>query len=77
MILDHMVKQRRFFNEKSKEDIEMARGFFREHKWGLDGCPFLLEYPYMSIPDMIKDKLVHKSLGLEFDRRHHMVGTWS
>jgi len=76
MILDHMVKQRRYFNEKSKEDIEAARGFFRDHKWGNHGCPFLLEYPYITIPDMIKDKLIHKSLGLEYDRRHHMLGSW-
>lgn len=71
MILESLVRQKRYFNENSKQDILDAKGFFRDHKWGLDGCPFILEYPYLTIPDMIKDKLIHKSLGIDFDRRHH------
>lgn len=77
MILDSVVKQRRFFSEKSKEDIALAKQFFKNHAWGKSGCPFLLEYPYISIPDMIKDKIVHNALGLKYDRRHHMIGNWS
>jgi hypothetical protein len=71
MVLETLIQQKRFFNEKSKRDISLARYFFDNHSWGDSGCPFILEYPYMSIPDMIKDKMIHKSLGLKFDRRHH------
>ena len=35
------------------------------HAWGKDGCPFILEFPYMTIPDMIRDKLIHKILKVE------------
>jgi hypothetical protein len=71
MILETLIRQKRFFDEKSKVDIAVARRFFEEHRWGNDGCPFILEYPYITIPDMIKDKLIHKALGIEYDRRHH------
>ena len=74
MILDMMVRQRRFFDETSKNDIAAAKHFFTNHSWGTEGCPFILEYPYMSIPDMIKDKVIHKALGIPYDRRHHFLG---
>lgn len=71
MVLETIIQQKRFFNEKSKRDLSIARMFFDTHSWGSSGCPFILEYPYMTVPDMIKDKMIHKSLGLTFDRRHH------
>jgi hypothetical protein len=71
MVLETLIKPKRFFNEKSKDDINMAKQFFTHHRWGFDGCPFILEYPYLTIPDMIKDKMIHKTLGINFDRRHH------
>ncbi len=74
MILETLIRQKRYFNEKSKKDIDVARTFFAKHSWGSEGCPFILEYPYITIPDMIKDKMIHRSLGIEFDRRHHFLG---
>lgn len=74
MIIETLIRQKRYFNEKSKKDIDIARKFFAEHSWGGGGCPFILEYPYITIPDMIKDKLTHKTLGIPFDRRHHFLG---
>lgn len=71
MVLETIIRQKRFFNEKSKRDIAIAKQFFKEHSWGIEGCPFILEYPYLTVPDMIKDKLIHKSLGIHYDRRHH------
>lgn len=71
MILEKMIQQKRYFNEKSKKDTMVAREFFKTHSWGKEGCPFILEYPYLTIPDMIKDKMVHRSFGLVYDRYHH------
>ena len=65
MILDSIVRQKRNFNEHSKKDIQCATEFFREHSWGKDGCPFVLEYPYLTVPDMIKDKILYKTLGIQ------------
>jgi hypothetical protein len=71
MVLETLIRQKRFFSGSNKKDIKLAKHFFQYHSWGVEGCPFILEYPYLTVPDMIKDKLIHKSLGIEFDRRHH------
>ena len=70
MIIETICVQKRFFNENTKKDIEEVKYFFTNHAWK-KGCPFILEYPYMTIPDMLKDKLTHKALGIKFDNRHH------
>lgn len=67
MILETIIRQKRVFDEHSKKDIQCAKDFFREHTWGDGGCPFVLEYPYLTVPDMIKDKIVHKALGLDYE----------
>ena len=71
MILDTFIKPKRFFNINDKRDVVIAKKFFKDHAWGSDGCPFLLEFPYVTIPDMIKDKMIHKFLNLKYDRKHH------
>lgn len=72
MILDSVKRSKRFFDPKSKQDMAIVKKFVREQSWGIDGCPFYLEFPYVTIPDMIKDKVIHSTLGLKFDRFHHL-----
>ena len=62
MILDTIIRPKRHFDVNSKEDQERFANFLTTGAWGRDGCPYTLEYPYLTIPDMIKDKLVHKFL---------------
>jgi len=62
MILDKLLQPKRHFDVNDKTDVEMYTGFLKTSAWGGTGCPFILEYPYLSIPDMIKDKLVRKFL---------------
>ena len=62
MILDTFKKQKRLFNQNSKEDLRIAKNFFKEWSWGGHGCPFALEQPYMSIPEMMRDKILNKLL---------------
>ena len=72
MILETIIRQKRYFNEKDKKDIKSAKTFFETHSWRHEsGCPFILEYPYITVPDMMKDKLIHKVLGIKFNREHH------
>jgi hypothetical protein len=71
MILDEYIKQKRFFNINDKKDIAIAKKFFKEYAWGIESCPFILEFPYLTIPDMLKDKMIHKFLNLKYDRKHH------
>lgn len=57
---------KRKFDINSKEDIELFKYFLVNRDWRITGtCPFELEFPYLSIPDMIKDKLIYKYLKIE------------
>lgn len=64
-LLKHQLikNQKRIFNPKNKEDINILKVFVRDGRWG-DPCPFLLEDMYLSIPDMVKDKYIKYQLGL-------------
>jgi hypothetical protein len=62
MILDMMIRPKRLFDVGSKKDVSSYTKFLRTGSWGHDGCPYVLEFPYLTIPDMIKDKLIHKFL---------------
>lgn len=74
MILTSRLGNKRFFNAKSKKDMILAKRFIKEQTWGSDGCPFYLEFPYTTVPDMIKDKVIHHVMGINFDRFHHATG---
>jgi hypothetical protein len=65
MVLDAVIKQKVFFNVKDKKHIKHYRDFLQNGAWGLTGCPFILEFPYLSVPYMIKDKLVNKFLKIK------------
>ena len=54
-----MFGKKRKFDVKSKEDVAIFKKFLETLSWGKTTCPFELEFPYLTVPDMIKDKLVH------------------
>jgi hypothetical protein len=66
--------QKRFFDPQSKKDMMVAKMFFKSHTWGDGGCPFFLEFPYSTVPDMMKDKIIHKAFAMTFDKFHHVYG---
>jgi hypothetical protein len=55
------AKNRREFNPNKKEDVAEYRYYIKNAQWE-NGCPFWLDWPYLSIPEMIKDKLVKSYL---------------
>lgn len=60
------LNERRKFDVDNKDDVEIYKYFLVNNDWKVVGsCPFELEYPYNSVPDMIKDKLVRKFLGVK------------
>ena len=69
MILDSLIKPKRYFDVNSRKDIQSYKFFLKENAWGTT-CPFVLEYPYLSVPDMIKDKLIHKFLKVKNESRN-------
>lgn len=68
MILESKLSQKRFFNPKSKLDLDAYKKFLKTHGWGVAGCPFFLVFPYMTIPDMIQDKIIHNVLGVKNEK---------
>lgn len=55
--LSQAMYSRRIFNPTNKKDLAAYGYFIRNSKWE-NGCPFWLEWPYQSVPAMIKDKIV-------------------
>lgn len=49
---------KRHFDVNSARDLQEYQNFVNTGTWGRDGCPFVLEYPHSSIPDMIKERFV-------------------
>ena len=58
-VLASVQRQRVRFNPAEKEHVEAYRNFVVKQKWDSPGCPFELVWPYLSIPDMIKDKIIN------------------
>lgn len=61
-VLASVTRPRVRFNPGDKEHIEIYRNFVIHRKWDNPGCPFELVWPYLSIPDMIKDKIINHFL---------------
>lgn len=59
------IKPKRNFDVNNKKDLAAFKSFMVNNAWGKEGCPFTIEEPFISIPDMIKDKLVRKHLGIK------------
>ena len=47
--------------------MNLVKRFIKDQTWGNDGCPFYLEYPYKSIPAMVKDKIVYNVVGVKYE----------
>jgi len=65
MILESRMFPKRFFDLRSEEDMKVVKHFFQKSSWGKKPCPFLLEYPYTNIPEMVKDKIVYNTFGIK------------
>jgi hypothetical protein len=54
--------QRRFFKPGSNDDLKVVKKYLHSLSWGKEGCPFYLEWPYLDIPSMVKDKITEYAL---------------
>ena len=59
--LSHHMWSKRRFDVRSSADLD-EYAYFREHNKWRSGCPFHLEWPYLNISDMIKDKIIGEYL---------------
>jgi hypothetical protein len=55
-------KPRIKFNARDKKHCAVAKKFLRDYSWGKNGCPFLLEEPYIDIRSMVLVKLAEAYL---------------
>lgn len=60
-ILAKTVRPREAFNPANKKHLIEFKFFMENNTWQ-NGCPFLLEEPYLEIPAMCKDKYVKHKL---------------
>jgi hypothetical protein len=61
-VLAQVQRQRVRFSPDDNKHIDQYRNFVVKRKWDSPGCPYELEWPYLSIPDMIKDKIINHYL---------------
>lgn len=55
------VYNKRVFDANNIEDLQAALDFVKTGRWK-DGCPFIEDWPYTNIPDMIKTEVILKHL---------------
>ena len=55
------VWHKREFNPNSKVDLQEYQYFITHSKWK-EGCPFVLEWPFLNVLDMIKHKIIYRHL---------------
>jgi hypothetical protein len=59
------ITTRRRFDDTNPIDYKIVKNFFQTYSWGPTGCPYILEVPWENIPDMLKDKITKKHLGIK------------
>lgn len=65
MILEMANGTKRKFDVNNKKDVELYKTFLTTRRWGSTCCPFVLEFPHLTIPDMIKDKMMNKYMKID------------
>lgn len=48
---------KRRFDASSTTDLRVYKRFLETGGWGKEACPFELEWPWLTIPDMISHKI--------------------
>jgi len=54
---------KRKFDSSNMEDLKEYDFFLKQNKWRVN-CPFELEWPFLSIPEMIQNKLISQYLDM-------------
>lgn len=59
--VSHAYWPRREFDPTNVEDLNEYKYFLQQQKWR-DNCPFILEWPFINIMQMIEHKIVRQHL---------------
>ena len=60
--LQNLIPLKISFDPSNKNHMKLVKEFFRENRWGEQGCPFYLDWPYIDMPYMLKDKITQHTL---------------
>ncbi len=55
--LSHHHWSKRLFDPTSAQDLSEYHDFLLNSRWR-DGCPFIVEWPFLTVTEMIKHKIV-------------------
>ena len=58
------MSKKKNFDPNNQNDLVEFKFFLENNKWK-DVCPFFLEWPHLTVPDMIKEKIVRNLLNVK------------
>lgn len=76
MLLNNIIPPRYQFDINNDQHVAKYAKFLKTGSWGKNGCPFILEHPYDSIPEMINVKLVYRTLNIKNTDIFKRGGEW-
>jgi hypothetical protein len=56
--LSHHQWTRRSFDPNKVEDLKEYHHFLKYSRWE-NGCPFIIEWPFLNVADMISNRIIH------------------
>ena len=59
--LSHHTWNKRLFDPQSGEDLRVYQDFLLNSRWQ-NGCPFVIEWPFLNVVDMIKHKIIYQHI---------------
>jgi hypothetical protein len=65
--LSHHSWNRRIFDPTSAEDLRVYQEFLLRSRW-YEGCPFIVEWPFLNVVDMIRHKIIQQHIGTLISR---------
>jgi len=63
-VLSKVIRERHLFDPNNKKHLDEFKYFLVNNKWQ-GSCPFELTWPYLNVPDMIKDLIVNNYLKIK------------
>lgn len=57
-LVSNMFWPRREFDPASSEDLTIYKKFLDDSNWK-NGCPFVIEWPFLTVPDTIQHKIMN------------------
>lgn len=61
--VSRQVYNKRFFDPNSRTDLKLARDFLENGQWPA-GCPFVVDWPYTNVPDLIKTEIIKSHIDM-------------